>query len=127
MEFGGGRFVAQGEHPRIALPPLRGMTPNSHQHFAAEENRRIRLPPLRSSAGGGPVTDIGPEAYIGGPFSPTHDRRREAMVLRANAEMHHHPPLGYPQQQHPQRRQAPADEDSFIGGAMLLFNQNGDA
>ena len=103
------------------------MTNSHQQHFAAEKNRRIRLPPLRSSAGEGPVADFGQEAYIGGPFSPTYDQRREAMVVRANAEVHHHPPLGYPQQQHPQRRQAPADEDSFIGGAMLLFNQNGDA
>ena len=101
------------------------MTPNSHQHFAAEENRRIRLPPLRSSAGGGSIADIGPEAYIAGPFSPTHDRRREVMVARvnaelANAEFHHLPPFGHPQQQHPQRRQAPADEDFFIGGDVVV-------
>ena len=70
------------------------MTNSHQQHFAAEENRRIRLPPLRSSIGGGSVADIGPEAYIGGPFSPTYDRRREAMVVRANAEFHHHLPFG---------------------------------
>ena len=70
------------------------MTNSHQQHFAAEKNRRIRLPPLRSSTGGGPVADIGQEAYIGGPFSPTYDRRREAMVLRANAEFHHHLPFG---------------------------------